>query len=374
MYLGDLQKHLGRHIVDPQPRYALRIELVENDPGGTEVTVDKKHSGLFVLTENAFLLAHSAGWGFTRAQGFRLEGCRAEPVACTVKGKKTTGFRITGRESALIALDPAIVGRGYSQAKIRDRIVSTFNGEEQAGPGQRDTSGNVQTAVPRLVSLPTTTSDDVRNPPLDEEGQLVLAKGESILYRGQHKCDALRNEPVAYGKQWRASPGPETPADVWITNRRVAVSWKEWAGDPSATQLIERRRRAGFPEEEQGSLTVAAQLMAAWIAYVFVGRSDSSLQFQAVDAGMPIRLELFGVESAEAERLMREAAIAIATHRLATDDTVKPEESATLRPIADGQPTVEELDWGLGIALPSSYRIGRDPASLPPDPSQSLPA
>ena len=66
---------------------------------------------------------------------------------------------------------------------------------------------------------------------------------------------------------------------------------------------------------------------------------------------------------------MREAASAVATYRLATDDTVKPEERATLLPISEGQPTVDKLDWGLGIALPSSYNIGRDPASMPPNPS-----
>jgi hypothetical protein len=247
--------------------------------------------------------------------------------------------------------------------------VSAFNGEEQAGPGQLDTSGNVQTALLRLVSLPATASDDVRNPPLDAEGQLVLAEGESILFRGHHRCEALRNEPVAFGKQWRTSPGPATPADVWITNLRVAVSWKDWSGDPSATQLGERRRRAGFSVAEQDSVAVAGQLMAAWIAYIFAGRSDSSLEFQAGDRGMTVRLKLLGIEPAEAERLMREAALAVAAYRLATDETVKPEESATLLPISEGHPTVEKLDWGLGIALPSSYRIGRDPASLPSAPS-----
>lgn len=367
MYLGDIQKHLGRSIPDALPRYALRIDVAEEDLGGPEVVLGKKRSGLFVLTEDGFLLARDAGWARTLTEGFQLEGCRAEPVACIVKGKKTAGFRITGRSPGLIALDPAIGGGSDSQARIRDRIVSTFNGEVQASPDQRGSSGYAQTALPRLVSLPSTTSEDPCNPPLDEEGQLVLDAGELILYKGEHRCEALRNEPVAYGRQWRVTLGPATPADVWITNRRVAVCWKDWSGDPSAAQLIERYRRAGFVEAAEESAAVAAQLMVAWVAYVYVGRTDNSLEFQASDQGMWVRLKLCGVEPAEAERLMREAAVAVASYRLATDDTVKLEETEALQPVANGQPTVEELDWGLSISLPSSYRIGRDPASRPPD-------
>ncbi|HUY10046.1 MAG TPA: hypothetical protein VMW80_11500 [Candidatus Dormibacteraeota bacterium] len=369
MYLGDIQKHLGARIPQGLPRYALRIELAENDPGGPEVDVGKKWSGLFVLTEDAYLLANNLGWGRTQTRGFELADCRAEPVTCTVQGKKTFGFRITGRHRGLIALDHAIPGKGYSQAKIRDRIVSTFNGEEQAGPGQRDTSGMVQTALSRLVSIPATHSEDVRNPPLDADGQLVLADGESLLYRGQHRCEVLRNEPVAYGPAWHKTPAPSGPADVWVTSQRVAISWKDWSSDPSATVMIERRRRAGFPKDEQNSSAVAGHLIGPWISYVFVGRSDSSVEFQALDVDMMVRLRVLGLQPAEAERLMHQAAVAVATCRLASGDSLKPEAESTLRRIADGEPTVGQLDWGLGIEMPASYRIGRDPASLPVDAS-----
>ena len=111
-------------------------------------------------------------------------------------------------------------------------------------------------------------------------------------------------------------------------------------------------------------MVVAAHLTAAWLSNIFVGRSEGSLEFQASDRGMQVRLRLLGFESTEAERLLREAAAAVATYRLATDDTVTSEESATLGTIRDSQAPVEALDWGLGIALPSSFRIGRDPASL----------
>lgn len=367
MYLGDIQKHLGKRIPDALPRYALRIEVVEDDTGGPEVVVANKRPGLFVLTEDAYILARDLSWARTHTGASELDGCRAEPVSCMVKDKMTSGFRITGRESMLIALDPAIAGQGYSQEKIRDRIVSTFNGEKQASRGQLDTSGNVQTALPRLVLLPSASSEDVRNPPLDGEGQLVLDQGESVIYQGEHKCEALRNEPVAYGRPWRTMPGPETPADVWITNRRVAVAWKDWSSDPSAAVLIERRREAGFPDEEQESTVAAAQLTAAWIGYVFVGNSDSSLEFQASDQGMLVRLKILGVDFPEAERVMRETAVAVAVYRLATDDTLKSDETGMLSPIADGEATAEQLDWGLGIPLPSGFKIGRDPASQPAD-------
>ena len=182
MYLGDIQKHLGRRIPNEMPRYALRVECVEDDPGGPEVAVDKTRSGIFVIMANVFVVSHDMSWARTLTNGFELDGCRAEPVTCSIKGRRSAGFRVTGRVRSLFAFDPAIAGRDGIQERIRDRIVSTFNGEEQAGPGQRDTSGSVQTAVLRLVSVPGTSSD-VRNPPLDGEGRLVLAPGESILYR-----------------------------------------------------------------------------------------------------------------------------------------------------------------------------------------------
>jgi len=364
MYLGDIQKNLGRSTPDELPRYALRVEFVEDDPGGSEVAVDKTRSGIFVITTNVCLVSNDIGWARTFTYGFELDGCRAEPVACSIKGRRSAGFRVTGRKSGLFALDPAIAGREGSQARIRDRIVSTFNGEEQAGPGKRDTSGSVQTAVLRLVSVPGTSSIDVRNPSLDAQGRLVLAQDESILYEGQHKVEVLRNEPVAFGNAWRTMPGPATPAEVWVTNRRVAVSWMEWSDDPAARHLMDRRRRAGFSEADDGHLAVTAHLTAPWISYIFVGRSESSLEFQAIDRDMAVRLRILGLEHAEAERLMREAAAAVATHRLGTDATVTPEEHATLSAIRDGQASIEQLDWGLAIKPPSYYKIGRDPASL----------
>jgi hypothetical protein len=364
MYLGDIQKHLGRRIPDELPRYAFRFELIEDDPGGSEVTAGKTRSGLFVLTEESYVLARDGGWGRTLTQGFARAGNQAEPVTCTVKGKRAFGLRIVGADSWLIALDPAISGKGYRQAKIRDRLVSAFNGEVQAGPDKSDTTGNVQTAVPRLLSLPSETSRDIRNPPLDEDGQLVLGVDESILYRGQHRCKGLRNEPVAYGSAWRPTPCPEGLGEVWITDRRVAVAWHSWQSDPSAAPLSERFINAGFDDPREGVEAVGGQLTAAWIGYVFVGRSESSLEFQAVDLGMPVRLQIFDVDSAEAERLMKEVAAAVATYRLATDDSVNSEERQSLDETAHGRPAIEDLDWGLRVELPSSFSIGRDPASL----------
>lgn len=363
MYLGDIQRHLGRSIPDELPRYALRVACVEDDPGGPEVAADKTRSGLFVITANVAFFSKDEGWARTFTSGFELAGCRAEPVTCSIKGRRSAGFRVTGAKRGVFALDPAIAGREGGQTRVRDRIVSTFNGEEQAGPGERDTSDSVQTAVVRLVSVPS-TSPDVRNPPLDAEGRLVLAPGELILYQGRHEVTAPRHEPVAFGNAWHTAPGPAAPAEVSITNRRIAASWMDWSGDPSSGHLIDRRRRAGFSEEDDGQMVVAAQLTAAWISNIYFGRSESSLEFQASDRGMQVRLRLLGFGSTEAERLMREAAAAVASYRLATDETVTPEESATLGMIRDGQASAKELSWGLGIDLPSSFKIGRDPASV----------
>src|SRR4051812_16617501 len=83
LYLDEIQKHLGRRIPDALPRYAVSVELPEEDPGSSEVVVGKKHGALFALTEDAFLLSRDAGWGRTHTQGVGLEGCRAEAVTCT---------------------------------------------------------------------------------------------------------------------------------------------------------------------------------------------------------------------------------------------------------------------------------------------------
>jgi hypothetical protein len=371
MYLGDIQRHLGRQMAEARPRYAFRAYFVEDeDLAGPEVVLQKPKHGLFVAFSEAFIVARDANWARTYVSAREIDGWRAEPILGTVKGKQAPGFRFgrppLGPDSQVCVMHPEIHDGQASHARIREFVVGTFNGEEQAGPGQRDTPGIPKTAVVRLAA-PTSQPFDVRTPPLDADARLVLAPGEEVLYQGRHPVSVMRNEVVAFGAAWQSMPVPASAAEVWVTTRRVAVVWKEWAGDESSGVLAERWRHAGFADEALRVTVAVAQLAYAWVESVLGGgesQQQPSLEFQAYDRFMLVRLRLLGFEPSQRQRLMREAARAIAAYRLASDATVPADARAVLEATAAGQPTVAELDWGQRIYLPSSYRIGRDPASL----------
>lgn len=366
VYLGNIEQHLGGRFANELPRYVSRIAYVENDPGGSNVSVDKTRDGLCAVTGNVFMFSHDLGWARTFTNFLEIDDdVRAEPVACTIKGNATAAFRlVAGSDSLLFALNPLIVGSQWRQAMVRDWIVAGFNGEQQAAPGQKDAPAGSQAALVRLVTVPS-SADDVRNPPLDADGRLVLADGETVIYQGRRSVDASRRVPAAFDGGWHQTPVPAAPAEMWITNRRVAVVWEYWKEDPVAGALDQRRRLAGFAERDDGRFVACAQLTWAWVSYVFFNRSDGALQFQAPDQGMTqVRLIVPGFEAAEGERLLREAAASVAAYRLETDDAVDADAREALTKIRDGQAPLEELDCAGAFSLPSAFRIGRDPASL----------
>ncbi len=369
MYLDDLQKKARVSLDKFVPRYVLRVLYVEEDPGGAVVEITKSRSGILGLLDNAIFVARNYSLARTIVEDISLEGSRAEPVTASVKGVQSAAFRVIGRKNKLYVLDPAIGGGTAKQTAMRNRIVSRINGEIQAGPTIPETKGPVWNAVPRLID-PQDRFNDPRSPMLDGNGQLVLTDGEHVLYSGRHPIAISRNEQTAYGGgAWKSTVAYTIPADLWITDRRVAVQWRDWRQDSSSSLMIERRRQAGFPDAASEESSVAGQLSWAWIASIFVNNDatdpgPTSLEFQASDNGVLIRFRILGTRAEEARRLSRAASAAVALYRLSTDNTVTDEERSTLEAISQGNPTINQLDWGEQIVLPSSFKIGQDPQSL----------
>jgi hypothetical protein len=362
MYLDDIQRHSRRGDAgEAYPRYAFRVWYVPEDAGGSEVSASKKFDGIFALTDDEFVVARDYGWARTIVEGGLTSGCQAEPVIVSVKGKKVAAFRITGSANGLYAMDPAI-GTGATRVEIRNCVVGRINGEVQAAPGERDIPGPGRSAVVRLVG--EIDSADLRNPVLDAHGLLKMRPGEECLYYDRHDIVIMRNEAVAYGSAWQTMPSCSSPAEVWVTNRRIAVSWPDWSADPVSTLMVERRRRAGYRDEGKG-LAVAGHLTWAWISDIFVGTDKppgkSSLEFQATDRDTVVRIRILGLHPGSAESLLPKTAASVAAYRIETDDSLTAEERATLASIRDGRAQVEDLSWGKQISLPSSYLIGRDP-------------
>jgi len=362
MYLDDIQKHTRRgDVTRVYPRYAFRAWYLPEDTGGSDVSVEKKQDGISALLDEEFLVARNHSLIRTIVEGGTLVGCQAEPVTAFVKATKVAAFRITGAEKGLYALDPAI-GSENKQTEFRDRIVARIDGEVQAEAGEPDISGPGRSAVMRLMGH--AESSDLRNPRLDASGILEMSIGEECLYHSRHQVIVSRSESTAYGSAWQEMPGLSIPAEVWITSRRVAASWPDWSQDAASTVMVDRRRLAGYPDVHQGG-AVAGHFSWAWISQIFVGNNErspgvSSLEFQATDRLTLVRIRIIGLESLEAERLMREAAASVAAYRTQTDETLTAEDRTALGLIEKGRAEVEQLSWGKSIVLPSNFKIGRD--------------
>jgi len=357
--LDDIQKFLGGRIPDELPKFAFCIDRVVDDPGGAEVGAGKTQFGLFVLGSTCFIESHFLKLGFAITEGFAFGDSRAEQVTVSVKGKPYSGFRVIGSGEGLYVLDTGLVGTDGSKARIRDLIVFFINGETQIGPSE-ETLKVPGSAIVRLVSV-ANDFRDVRNPPLDDERVLKLDDQEIVLYEGQHAVRVCRHIQVAFGSPWPDSPAPTSPASVWITDRRVAVVWRDWTTDSAAKTLSERHRRAGFSPNANEPIVAASQLTYAWISNVFFGKAEESLEFQATDVDMPVRIRILGF--GEGERRLPEVAAAIANFRLTSDGTVDPTDRETLTLIGRNQTAPIELSWGIQFPIPSSFLIGRDGAS-----------
>jgi hypothetical protein len=371
MYLDEVQRRVRVSLDEFAPLFVLRILYVEVDPGGTVVEIANSRSGILGLFDDAILVVRNFRIARTIFEEVSLKGLRAEAVSVSINGARSAAFRVLGQENGLYVLDPHIGGGTAKQDAMRDRIVSRINGEIQAGPTAPETVGPFWNAIPRLISR-RDQFNDPRSPALDEKGQIVLGDGERVLFSGRRAIVVYRNVQTGYvlrGGPWKPMTTCTNPAELWITDRRVVFQWRDWNLDSSSSVMIERRQRGGFSDEAPGELSVAGQLTWAWISSIFVNENASdpgptSLEFQARDNGVLLRLGILGVSGEESHRISREAAAAVAMYRLSTDDTVTNEERSVLETASQGQPTVNELEWGEQIILPSSFKIGQDTQSL----------
>ena len=206
------------------------------------------------------------------------------------------------------------------------------------------------------------TPENVAHPAVAPDKTLITGEHEEVIYRGSHRVTSWTFDMSGKGK-WRSNESLAKPADVLVTEQRIAWVWPNWKSDRSGGSVLERRVMSRLIEREEGPQIIGGQIAANWLSYLVVTKADwrgraRLLAAVVTDAASVHRLDLGGFVHARATTLAAALARAAAQQRVDSAQLAPEDRTVLDAIIADGEPTTTR-DWGVEWLLPGMARHGR---------------
>lgn len=103
MYVDDIApRRFATLDNDSNVRLAVAVLVDEHDSGGDHIEPAKKRRGVFVVADEAFILAHDSTWFRNKYESYALSGFMAEPITFTPRGQEDVlGVRLRSLDGSV---------------------------------------------------------------------------------------------------------------------------------------------------------------------------------------------------------------------------------------------------------------------------------